>query len=109
MTDWLQTASPASAAQPARDKRRLALDGEAYTFEEFATYYGFENGVAIWRKSECLDSAEPPVAITASDPEDSAEVPVAITASSGSAERPATSVPSQPLAKRAGNVQRAGA
>ena len=81
MTDWLQTASPASAARPAGDKRRLALDGEAYTFEEFATYYGFENGVAIWRKSECLDSAAPPVAITASDPEDSAELPVAITAS----------------------------
>ena len=81
MTDWLQTASPASAARPAGDKRRLALDGEAYTFEEFATYYGFENGVAIWRKSECVDSAEPPVAITASDPEDSAELPVAITAS----------------------------
>ena len=39
MTDWLQTASPASAARPAGDKRRLALDGEAYTFEESATYY----------------------------------------------------------------------
>ena len=44
MTDWLQTASPASAARPAHEsaflnlnERRLALDGEAYTFEEFAT------------------------------------------------------------------------
>jgi hypothetical protein len=87
MTDCPQTGSPASAARPASDKRRLALDGDLYTLEEFSTCAGsppFEsqergfqhghlnNGLAILRKSECLDSAEPPVAITATDPQDTA-------------------------------------
>ena len=49
--------------------------------EEFATHYGFDSGLAMWRKSECLDSAEQPVDITASHLEDSAEQPDGITAS----------------------------
>jgi len=74
MTDCLQTGSPASAARPARDKRRLALDGDVCTLEEFSTCSGLDKSydLAILRKSECLDSAEPPVAITASDPQDTA-------------------------------------
>ena len=88
MTDPLEAASPASAAQPAHEspilnlnERRIANDGEAYTFQEFATHYGFESGLAAWQKSKCLDSAEQPVHITASPPEDNAEQPVHITAS----------------------------
>ena len=88
MPDGLEAASPASAARPAHEsavlnlnERRTALDGEAYTFEEFPTYYGFDSWFAIWHKSECLDSAEQPVGITASLPEDSAEQPVGTIAS----------------------------
>ena len=87
MPDWLEAASSASAALPAHEsgvlilnERRIACDGEAYTFEEFATYYGFASGLAIWQKCECLDNPERPVGITASHPEDSAEQPVGITA-----------------------------
>ena len=70
MADWLEAPSPASAARPAHEpavpnlnERRIAWDGEAYTFEELSTYYGFASGLAIWRKSECRDSAEQPVGI----------------------------------------------
>ena len=76
-------ASPASAARPAHEstilnlhERRIARDGGAYTFEEFATHYGVASGFAFWQESECLDSAEQPGDITASLPEDSAEQPV---------------------------------
>ena len=76
MADWLEAPSPASAARPAHEpavpnlnERRIAWDGEAYTFEELSTYYGFASGLAIWRKSECRDSAEQPVGITSSRPE----------------------------------------
>jgi hypothetical protein len=77
-----ETGSPASAARPAHEsgvvnlnERRRAWDGEAYTFEEFATHYGFANGLAMWRSR---DSAELPVGITAQpgqqpDSSDSAE------------------------------------
>ena len=72
MADWLEAPSPASAARPAHEpavpnlnERRIAWDGEAYTFEELSTYYGFASGLAIWRKSECRDSAEQPVGSTA--------------------------------------------
>ena len=72
MADRLEVASSASAARPAREsgvvnlnKRRIASDDEAYTFGEFATHYGFASGFAIWRKSECRDSAEQPVGMTA--------------------------------------------
>ena len=44
MADWLEDTSQASAARLAHEsavfnlnQRRIALDGEAYTFEEFAT------------------------------------------------------------------------
>jgi hypothetical protein len=77
MTDWLQTGAPASAARPARDNHRLALHGDVYTPSEFSTCSDFPmhdpfRNLAILRKSKCLDSAEPPVAITASDPQDTA-------------------------------------
>ncbi len=70
MADWLRTTSLASAARPADEsgvlnlnERRIAWDGEAYTFEEFATHYGFATGLARWRSS---DSAEQPVTATVS-------------------------------------------
>ena len=54
MTHRLEVASPASAARPAHEsgvlnlnERRIARDGEAYTFAEFATYYGFASALAI--------------------------------------------------------------
>ena len=54
MADWLEAPSPASAARPAHEpavpnlnERRIAWDGEAYTFEELSTYYGFASGLAI--------------------------------------------------------------
>jgi hypothetical protein len=83
MADRLEVASPASAARPAHEsavlnlnERRIDLDGEAYTFEEFASYHGFASGITIWQKSERLDSADQPVVITVSPPEDSAAPPV---------------------------------
>ena len=110
MTNRLEVASPASAARPAHEagvlnlnERRIAWDGEAYTFAEFATHYGFESAFAIWQESECRDSAAQPgqpgqlqpaqsVDITASHSEDSAGQPgqpVGITASpEDSAEQP---------------------
>ena len=96
MADRLAAPSPASVTRPAHvnsissveildlNERRIALDGEAYTFEEFATYYGFATGLANWQNSKCLDSSdsvEQPVGTTASHPDDSAEQPVAMTAS----------------------------
>ena len=80
-----QTGPPASAARPAHesgvlnlDERRKAWDGEAYTIEEFATYYSVANGLAMSRNR---DSAELPVGITEQpgqqlDSSDSAEQPV---------------------------------
>ena len=71
-TDWQGVASSASAARPAHEsivfnlnERRTAWDGEAYALEEFAEFYGFASGLAIWQQSECQDSAEQPVGITA--------------------------------------------
>ena len=73
----------ASAARPANEpivlnviERRVALDGEAYTFEEFASHYGWANGSAFWQTSECWDSAAQPAGVTASHPQDSAARPV---------------------------------
>ena len=60
MADCLEEASLASAARPAHEsaflnlnERRIDLDGEAYTFEEFATYYGFDSGLAMWQIVFC--------------------------------------------------------
>ena len=89
-TVWQRVASSASAARPAHgtvvlnlNERRVAWDGEAYALEEFAEFYGFANGLAIWQQSECQDSAEQPVGITASHSQDenNAAQPVGITAS----------------------------
>ena len=43
------------------NERRIASDGEAYTFEQFATYYDFKTALAMWQEAEGLDSAEQPV------------------------------------------------
>jgi hypothetical protein len=110
-TDWQGIASSASAARPAhesivlnRNERRIAWDGEAYALEEFAEFYGFTSGLAIWQQSECQDSAEQPVGITASHSQDenSAAQPVGITTSHSqdedSAEQPGGSTALQWLA-----------
>ena len=89
MADRLEVASSASAARPAHEsgvfvdlqERRIAWDGEAYTFEEFATHYGLSSALGLWQKSECLDSAEQPVSITGGHPVDSAARPVDMIAS----------------------------
>ena len=89
-TDRQGVASSVSAARPAHEsivlnpnERRIARDGEAYALEEFAEFYGFTRGLAIWQQSECQDSAEQPVGITASHSQDenSAAQPVGITTS----------------------------
>ena len=76
-TDWQGVASSASAARPAHEsivlnlnERRIAADGERYALEEFAEFYGFTRGLAIWQQSACQDSAEQPVGITASHSQD---------------------------------------
>ena len=76
MAHWPEAASAASVAQPADEsaERRYARDGKAYTFEEFALYYGERYGRAIWDKSPCLDKAEQPVPKAA--PKSSATRPV---------------------------------
>ena len=63
-----ETRSLASAAQAAHEsgvlnlnERRIARDGKAYTFEEFATHYGFAHGLAMWPSR---DSAELLVGVT---------------------------------------------
>ena len=89
MADGLEVASSVSAARPAHEsgvfvdlqERRIAWDGEAYTFEEFATHYGLSSALGLWQKSECLDSAEQPVSITGGHPVDSAARPVDMIAS----------------------------
>ena len=89
-TDSQGAASSASAARPANEsivvnlnERRISEDGERYTLEEFAAFYGFTIGLAIWQQSACQDSAEQPVGITASHSQDenSAAPPVGITTS----------------------------
>ena len=86
-TEWQGVASSASAARPAHEsivlnlnERRIARDGEAYTLGEFAEFYGFKSGLAIWQQSECQDSAEQPAGITGiqSQAEISAAAPVGI-------------------------------
>ena len=79
MAQQLEAASPVSAAQPVLNlnERRMAWDGEAYTFLQFVEYYGVTAGLAHWM----LDSAEQPVGPTASFAEGSAEQPVGIIAS----------------------------
>ena len=96
MTDRLEAQSSASAARPAHEsasvdpmERRIASDGEAYSFQSFTTYYGSELGLTRWRQCAVYaphartmrDSAEQPVATTASLPDHSAEQPDATAAS----------------------------
>ena len=61
-TEWQGVASSASAARPTSDLdlngRRIAWDGKAYAFSQFADYYGFTPAVAVWQQCACQASAE---------------------------------------------------
>ena len=34
-------------------ERRVAWDGETYTFEEHAQYYGFQSALTFWQQKQC--------------------------------------------------------
>ena len=83
--DRPEVTSPTIAVRPAGEsavidlnERRIARDGKAYTFEQFALYYGVAYALTIWRGTECLDSAEQPVDVIADRPQDTVEEPDSI-------------------------------
>ena len=43
-----------------KNERRIAENGKAYTYEEFAAYYDSRILLAMWQKAEVLNSAEQP-------------------------------------------------
>ena len=58
-------------------ERRVARDGDAYTFAEYADFYGFQSALTLWQ----TNSAEQPVDINRIHLQNTAEQSVAITAS----------------------------
>ena len=47
-------ASHSGYAPPVEEERRIAGDGEAYTFHEFLAYYGEKRGNSEWRATQNL-------------------------------------------------------
>ena len=43
-----------------KNERRIAQNGKAYTYEEFAAYYDSQILLAMWQEAEVLNSAEQP-------------------------------------------------
>ena len=58
-------------------ERRVAREGNAYTFAEYADFYGFQSALTLWQ----TNSAEQPVDINRIHLQNTAEQSVAITAS----------------------------
>ena len=56
-------------------ERRVALNGEAYTFTEYAEFYGVERGLTFWETATVWlpNSAEQPVDTILGHPESRAE------------------------------------
>ena len=74
-------------------ERRVAMDGAAYTFEEYVDYYGFQKALTLWQ----TNSAEQPVDTIVGHPESHAEQPGDI----NSAEQPVGTIVSNPESRGA--------
>ena len=53
------------------NERRVAQNGEAYTFAEYVDFFGFQHALTLWQ----THSAEQPVDTTGGPPESRAEQP----------------------------------